>query len=169
MRHIVLILLISMFSIVANAQDAFTMSSSSFTDQSALPNTFTCDGGNTSPEIEWANPPDKTVSFVLILSDPEAPNGTFYHWVIYNIPNSITTIPQGGLIPAGAAIGVNSANQKKYFPPCPPKGSTHHYIFMLYALDKTLTLPVDANANVVIDEMQYHILGATQLTTTYSR
>lgn len=173
MRKLALSLLAGMLSLLSfsvYSQDSFTMSSTSFTGDESLPVTLTCDGTGTSPEIEWSNIPANTQSFALILSDPDAPGGTFYHWVIYNIPSSETSIPEGGPIPETATLGLNSTNKPAYYPPCPPTGTTHRYIIQFYALDTKLDLPaVGTDAKAVQNAMKNHIIGMAQMSATYTK
>src|SRR5262249_23491845 len=108
---------------------------------------------------------------VLIFSDPDAPGGTFYHWVVYNIPTNVHSFSKGIKdVPKGVKVGKNSWGKNQYNGPCPPKGSTHHYTFSLYAIDKKeLNLPEDADGKAVLDNISTNVIGATELTGTYSR
>lgn len=152
------------------ADTTFSLSSTATSDQGALPVLYTCDGKNTSPQIRWSGAPDKTQTFALILSDPDAPNGTFYHWVLYNIPKNISKLSEGiKTLPAGTLTGNNSAGESKYKGPCPPKGANHHYIFTLYALDTKLNLAAGADASALQTAMQSHVLSKAEFTALYSR
>lgn len=164
----ILIGLLATAVITTNANAALDVTTPSFSDKNAMPVQYTCDGKNISPEINWKNLPSKTESLVLIMSDPDAPNGTFYHWVVYNIPKTVMQFPEG-ITPTGAITGKNSWNKIQYNGPCPPKGSAHHYVFTLYALDNTLTLADQATGDLVTKTMQGHILEQGQLTTSYGR
>lgn len=150
------------------ATKKFALSTTAFLDEGVLPVLYTCDGKDLSPQLTWTDFPDKTQTFALILSDADAPGGTFYHWVIYNIPKSVTTIEEGKIISTGT-MGKNDWGKAQYNGPCPPKGGAHTYTFTLYALDSKLDLPAGADAKSVIKAMQNHILDKAQLTTTYSR
>jgi Raf kinase inhibitor-like YbhB/YbcL family protein len=171
MKQLLLFGLISCFVQQTYAELApFTVTSSAVNDGDALPSRYTCDGKDIQPEISWKNVPANTKSFALILSDPDAPIGTFYHWVLYNIPASVSSLPEGmAKPPVGSILGNNSWNKASYNGPCPPSGSLHHYILTLYALDTNLTLNTYANAATVLDAVQSHILGKSILTMTYSR
>ena len=148
----------------------FTITSTAVENGNALPALYTCDGKDIQPELTWKNAPANTQSFALILSDPDAPAGTFYHWVLYNIPASFSSLPKAMTkLPAGSLIGNNSWNNASYNGPCPPLGALHHYILTIYALDTNLTLSTYANAPTLLDAMQTHILGQSILTMTYSR
>lgn len=148
--------------------NAFTLVSPDFTNQKTIPATYTCKGKDISPELNWTNPPAKTASFALILSDPDTSGGVFYHWVVYNIPKSSTGFAAAiSNLPMGATAGKNSWNTEHYKGACPPRGTTHHYVFTLYALDNTLDLPLDADAEAVLKEMQGHVLAQSALTGTF--
>lgn len=139
----------------------FSMRSSSFSDRNTIPALYTCDGGDRSPELAWQGAPPKTVSYVLICVDPDAPTGAFYHWVLYNIPRSVSEIPAGAGAAPGAELGRNSWGRAQYNGPCPPPSSIHRYHFTLYALDIRLPLARGADAQTVLNAMQGHVLGQT--------
>ena len=102
--------------------------------------------------------------------DPKAAKGSFYHWVLYNIPKNISSLPSTeNKLPAGLTVGKNSLGNAQYKGPCPPKGAAHSYIFTLYALDTKLNLPAGADAQALLTAMDKHILAKTKLTATYSR
>lgn len=168
MRHIFLIILISAF-INAYAQPGFMISSPSFNAQDKLKAEYTCDGLGIFPGLTWTNVPANAQSLVLIVSDPDAPTGTFYHWVVYNIPPTAGTFARNNpILPIGAIVAKNSSGKNNYTPPCPPKGSAHRYVFSLNALDAVLVLPPGADANTIISAMQNHVIGSTDVTATYS-
>ena len=135
----------------------------------SIPVTYTCDGKNISPRLSWAEAPNKTASFALIISDPDAPGGIFYHWVVYDIPNNITHLDEGeSNFPVNTLMGISSWNVREYKGPCPPKGTTHHYIFTVYALDKsTLKVAANANAKTILNALQNHILASASFTATF--
>ncbi|HTM64200.1 MAG TPA: YbhB/YbcL family Raf kinase inhibitor-like protein [Gammaproteobacteria bacterium] len=145
------------------------ISTNGFLDKMAIPTLYTCDGKDVSPQLSWTGVPAKTVSLALIMKDVDAPNGTFYHWVLFNIPKSMTELAEGATTPAGAAIGKNNFNKMGYNGPCPPKGSAHTYIFTLYAIDSKLNVPQDAEAPAVLAAMKNHIVGQADLSGVYSR
>lgn len=149
---------------------ATSITSESLNDDNSIPANYTCDGKNISPELSWDGFPAEAKSAVMIMSDPDAPNGVFYHWIVYNIPNAINSF-QAGLetLPAGASAAKNSWNKAQYNGPCPPKGSMHHYVFTIYALDSNIVLPVDSNATNVLNAIQTHILDQASMTATYER
>ena len=109
-----------------------------------IPDKYTCAGLNVSPPLTWTNPPAGAKSSALIADDPDAPGGTWVHWVIYNLPPSVTSLAEGTppspQLPGGAKQGVNDFGQIGYGGPCPPPGKPHRYFFKIYALDTTLDL-----------------------------
>jgi hypothetical protein len=143
------------------------ISSPAFADGKPIPPRFTADGANLSPELAIANPPPGTACYALIVDDPDAPMGTWVHWVAWNIPAGATTIPEGKL-PAGSVDGRNSWGRTGYGGPSPPSG-THHYHFKLYALDRTLELPRTTDKAALIDAMEGRVLARAQLIGTYRR
>lgn len=145
------------------------LTTNAFLDKLAIPTLYTCDGKDVSPQLSWTDLPANTVSLALMMKDVDAPNGTFYHWIVYNMPKSIKELPEGSPIPAGASAGKNNFGKTAYKGPCPPKGAAHTYIFTLYALDKTLQLPKEADAKSVLSAMKGHVVGQIDLTGVYSR
>lgn len=143
------------------------ISSPAFADGQPIPARFTADGTNLSPELVIANPPPGTACFALIVDDPDAPMGTWVHWVAWNIPAATAGIPEGKL-PAGSVEGRNSWGRTGYGGPSPPSG-THHYHFKLYALDRPLELPRTADKQTLIDAMEGRVLARAQLIGTYRR
>lgn len=143
------------------------ISSPAFADGTPIPPKFTADGANLSPALVIANPPPGAACYALIVDDPDAPMGTWVHWVAWNIPAATTTIPEGK-IPAGSVEGRNSWGRTGYGGPSPPSG-THHYHFKLYALDRTLELPRTTDKAALIDAMEGRVLARAQLIGTYRR
>ncbi|WAC05585.1 MAG: YbhB/YbcL family Raf kinase inhibitor-like protein [Methanoregula sp.] len=137
-----------------------------------LPEAYTCIGASESPAVSWDNPPQRTKSFVLILDDPDTPAGTFTHWLVYNIPPQIRQIdrgqPNAKVLANGARSGDNSAGNRGYFPPCPPPGPAHRYVFTLYALDNEISMPT-AGRDSIDMAMAGHVLGQAQAVTTFRR
>jgi Raf kinase inhibitor-like YbhB/YbcL family protein len=135
-------------------------------------NGFGCTGGNISPELHWSNAPAGTKSFVLTVYDPDAPTGSgLYHWVVFDIPASTTSIPTGGPLPAGAKQGFTDFASNAYGGPCPPAADApHHYVFTLYALDKgTLGLDQTATGALVSLNAKANPLATATFTATYGR
>ena len=149
------------------------LTSAAFGRGESIPQTYTCDGEDISPPLSWGDPPEGTESFALILDDPDAPVGTWVHWVLFNIPADKRSLPEG--IPArdqlsdGSLHGQNSWKRNDYGGPCPPSGSTHRYVLMLYALDTTLDLEAGATKRNVLKAMDGHVLAEGELTGEYSR
>ena len=134
----------------------------------SMPSLYTCDGKNISPALNWANAPSKTKTFTLILSDPDAPSGIFYHWILYNVPANVSSLPENAVtLPKGTEPGINSLGKKTYNGPCPPKKTTHHYIFTLYALDTEIQSATTLSADTLLTQLTGHVLAKTELKTTY--
>lgn len=141
-------------------------------------NTFGCTGGGVSPELNWSGAPAGTKSFAVNVYDPDAPTGSgFWHWIIFNIPASVTQLPKGagdpgkGVAPVGSTQSRNDAGTQGYIGPCPPQGDKpHRYIFTVYALktDK-LDLPADASGALVGFNLYFNTLAKATLTATYGR
>ncbi len=149
--------------------DTFTLSSQDIINAgSDACLTYSCDGKDISPDLEWTDAPAHTQTYALILSDVDAPGGIFYHWVVYNIPKTVSSLPSAvDKLPAGSVTGKNSWDHLSYKGPCPPKGATHHYIFSLYALDTALHLSSKPDAESVLKAMQNHVLGEAELKATF--
>jgi len=151
------------------SMESFVCTSPSFKHKGGIPKKFTCEGENISPALEWKNAPKNTQSFALIVDDPDAPAGTWVHWVVFNIPGTQTHIPEGQL-PKGAQQGTTSFKKQEYGGPCPPVGhGIHHYHFKLYALKTKLTVDDGADKSMVEKAMQGNILAQTELVGTYER
>ncbi|HHW60074.1 MAG TPA: YbhB/YbcL family Raf kinase inhibitor-like protein [Bacteroidales bacterium] len=146
--------------------------SKSFIDGGMIPSKYTCDGANVSPQISWENIPEGTKSLALICDDPDAPMGTFVHWVLYDIPPMIKELPENILpekiLPSGAKHGVNDFRKYGYGGPCPPSG-THRYYFKLYALDTMLNLEPGKKKAELLKEIEGHIIAQGQIMGKYSR
>ncbi len=149
----------------SNQVSRMKLTSPKFTNNQKLPEKYTCNGEGISPPLEIHEVPEGTQSLVLALRDPDAPNATFIHWLIWNISPKTESILENN-VPTEAIEGQNSAGQNHYFNPCPTSGQ-HRYIFNLYALDTTLTLPSEATADELEQIVQRHILGETTLTGIY--
>jgi Raf kinase inhibitor-like YbhB/YbcL family protein len=146
--------------------------SSAFGSGEMIPAKYTCDGADFSPQLEWSGSPAGTRSFALICDDPDAPMGTWVHWVIYDIPPSATMLAEGITrekdLPGGGTQGINDFRKIGYGGPCPP-GGTHRYFFKLYALDAMLGLKPGITKDQLLTAMRGHILGEAQLMGTYKR
>lgn len=149
----------------------FNLTSESFLEGEPIPSQYTCDGEDVSPPLVWSGVPDNTSSFALIMDDPDAPVGTWVHWVLFNLPGNATALnvglPAEAELPDGSQQGTNSWGRLGYGGPCPPSG-THRYYFKLYALDTSLELGESATKEDVLAAMEGHILMKTELMGTYS-
>jgi hypothetical protein len=150
----------------------FTLTSERFNQGQPIPEKYTCKGQNVSPALAWSKPPKGVKTFALVLDDPDAPGGTWTHWVLYNIPAGTGSLPdalpgQGGIAYIGNH-GMNSSGNTYYAGPCPPSGM-HRYFFKLYALDASLDFSASPDAAELTAAMQGHILGQAELMGTYSK
>jgi Raf kinase inhibitor-like YbhB/YbcL family protein len=148
---------------------AFTLSSSAFANGGKIPGKYTCEGQNAVPPLAWRGVPEGTACFTLLVDDPDAPGGTFTHWVLFNIPRDTDHLDEGAFRPSGSVPGKTSFGKSVWGGPCPPPGPAHHYNFALYALDKTLDLKEGASKQQVLAAMQGHVLGETRLTGLFQR
>ena len=148
------------------------ISSSAFSNGGDIPAVYTCDGQDISPPLEWASVPDKTQAIALICDDPDAPMGTFVHWVLYNLPADTRKLPDKvpgeATLPNGTQQGVNDFGTIGYGGPCPPSG-THRYFFKIYALDTQVEPGRKAKKADLIQAMKGHVLAEGQLMGKYSR
>lgn len=146
------------------------LESPAFAQGADIPKRYTCDGENISPPLHWRSTPPQTQSFALIMDDPDAPGGTFTHWVLFNIPASQTGLPEAQKPGTLGTSGTNSFGRLGYGGPCPPPGNAHRYFFTLYALDLTsLNLSEGAKRSDVEQAMQGHVLGQGQWMGKYQR
>ena len=149
-----------------------TITSTAFTGGEPIPVKYSCKGEDISPPLTWSGAPAGTVSFTLICDDPDAPVGTWVHWVYFDIPASVNSLPEAfpaGNAPApGGVQGRNSWKRNDYVGPCPP-GGTHRYFFKLYALDTTLGLGPGADKKKVERAMEGHILAEARLMGTFRK
>jgi Raf kinase inhibitor-like YbhB/YbcL family protein len=152
---------------------AFAMSSMSFQNGGDIPKKFTCDGADVSPELSWTDPPAGTQSFTLIVADPDAPSGTWTHWVLFDMPPTTSSLAEGitkiDELPGGERQGRNDFHKIGYNGPCPPPGKPHRYFFKLYALDRNLALKPATSKQEVEQAMQGHILGEAEWMGKYQR
>jgi len=148
----------------------FAISSPAFANDQAIPPAYTCDGTNLSPPLAWHDAPPGTRSFVLVLEDPDAPSGPFYHWGVYDIPADRTTLPAGA--PLGRqSVAINDFRRPGYGGPCPPKAdAAHHYHFRLAALSRAhLALARDADIVSLWRAAQPYIIASVELIGAYAR
>jgi Raf kinase inhibitor-like YbhB/YbcL family protein len=146
----------------------FTLTSPAITEGQPIPQQYTCDGDNISPELNWQGIPAGTATLALIMDDPDAPGRTWVHWVLFNIPAEITSLPEAVVAAEVGTPGRSSGALREYSGPCPPTG-VHRYFFKLYALDTTLDLDAGATAAELTAAMEGHILAEAQLMGTYER
>jgi Raf kinase inhibitor-like YbhB/YbcL family protein len=151
---------------------AISITSTAFTENGMIPRKYTCDDRDVSPALSWSNVPQNAKSIALICDDPDAPVGTWVHWVVFDMPATAKGLPEGttGMkgLPAGAKQGINDFRKRDYGGPCPPSG-THRYFFKIYALDAMLDLKEGATKADLLKAMEGHILGQGQLMGRYSR
>lgn len=151
----------------------FTIMSQAFSDGDEMPAEFTCDGDNISPPLRWVNAPKGSKSFALIMTDPDAPMGTFRHWGAYNIPAERRYVKAGDGLPNAAYFNqvLNSKDERQYLGPCPPPGSgPHRYVFKVIALDTPmLELSDDTKVGGLEEAASGRKLGEATLTLTYER
>ncbi len=150
----------------------FELMSTAFAPGEPIPRKYTCDEEDISPPLRWSDPPQDTQSFALIADDPDAPVGTWVHWVLYNLPAETRALPESvppdADLPDGSRHGKNSWRRLGYGGPCPPRG-THRYFFKLYALDTVLDLASGARKKQLLQAMEGHILGQAELMGLYAR
>lgn len=152
---------------------SFSISSTAFKNAEKVPAKYTCEGLNVSPPLQWSDPPAGTASFALIVDDPDAPSGTFTHWVLFNIPAGILSLneslPSRDRLENGALHGKTDFGTVGYGGPCPPSGPVHHYRFNIYALDKTIDLNAGVSKKQLLDAIKGRILAQGQLIGLYRR
>lgn len=151
----------------------FQLKSTGFADGGKIPKVYTCEGEDVSPALSWLHPPAGAQSFVLLVDDPDAPSGTWVHWVVYNLAARLrglpAHVPKGNHLAEGGLQGKNDFGWIGYGGPCPPPGPAHHYHFKLYALDKKLNLPPGASEKEVLNAMKGHVLGKAQVIALFGR
>jgi hypothetical protein len=143
------------------------LSSLAIEDGKPIPIEYTCDGADISPPLTFGNIPKNAKSLSIIMLDPDAPGGTFVHWLVWNIPSNITGFLEGENITFPQ--GTNDFGNIGYNGPCPPPGKKHRYFFKLYALDTFLDLNQGATREELEEAMSGHIVGETQLMGTYTK
>jgi len=143
------------------------LTSPAFSGNAVIPAEYSCDGEGKSPPLIVSDVPPVAKSLVLVIDDPDAPNGTFHHLLVWNIGAAIKEIPENQ-IPNGAVVGSNSSGQAGYIAPCPPSGE-HRYVFTLYALDVMVSLPAGSNRTELDQAIANHIVAETSLVGRYGR
>jgi hypothetical protein len=151
----------------------FELTSPAFAEGQAIPVKHTCDGSDVSPALEWGGAPAGTRSYALIADDPDAPMGTWVHWVLYGLPGTTTSLPENvvasEMLSGGARQGLTDFRRVGYGGPCPPPGKPHRYFFKLYALDTELALKPRATKAELVSAMAGHVLAEVTLMGTYGR
>ena len=151
----------------------FTLTSPAFEPGAEIPKKHTCKAADVSPALEWSGAPAKTASFALIMDDPDAPAGTWVHWVLWNLPAGLHSLPEGvaknDQLSDGSRQGRNDFQKAGYNGPCPPPGKTHRYFFRLYALDRKLDLAPGASRSQLDDAMKGHIVERAEYMGTFRR
>lgn len=174
------IYILSLFFVLANVsyilakeETAMQIKSSAFENNGTIPKKYTCDGADVSPPLSWTKAPTGTKSIALISDDPDAPMGTWVHWVLYGMSPDATSlsenVPKEKEVLNGARQGITDFRRIGYGGPCPPKGPAHRYFFKIYALDIELNLPAGATKKEVENAMKGHILSQGELIGKYGR
>lgn len=152
---------------------AFHLTSPAFTEGATIPTPFTGDGADRSPPLSWTDPPADTASFALVCEDPDAPRGTWIHWVLFNLPINLRSLPEGASPEKqridGSRNGITDFGSLGYGGPAPPKGKPHRYFFRLYALDQMLDLVAGSNRADLDAAVKGHVLAEATLMGTYQR
>jgi Raf kinase inhibitor-like YbhB/YbcL family protein len=150
-----------------------TISSKSFANGGTIPEKYTCDAEDVSPELSWNEPPAGTKSFALLVDDPDAPVGNWNHWALWNAPAESRGLPEGVSktrhLPDGTQQGMNDFRKIGYNGPCPPPGKPHRYFFKLYALDAKLTLKDNSGKRELEEGMKGHVLAQAEWMGQYGR
>jgi Raf kinase inhibitor-like YbhB/YbcL family protein len=149
------------------------LSSTVFTEGGSIPAPYTCDGRNVSPPLKWSGVPADAKALVLIVDDPDAPVGTWVHWVLYDLPANSNELPEdvqkSQYVAGGAMQGINDFRHLGYGGPCPPPGKPHRYFFKLYALKQALGLKPGLTKKEIEQALEKHLLAQAQLMGTYKR
>ncbi len=152
---------------------SLALKATAFADGGEIPKKYTCSGADVSPALSWNGVSPGAHSLALIVDDPDAPGGTWTHWLIWNIPAHLTALPEGvptrEVLENGACQGTNDFNRIGYGGPCPPPGKAHRYFFKLYALDTSLNLKTGAGRQELERVMKSHVLSHAQWIATYKR
>ena len=155
------------------APAGFALQSAAFRSGGDIPARFSCQAADVSPPLSWSDPPSNTQAFALIVDDPDAPSGTWVHWVAYDLPAAVHSlaedVPKQEALPAGGAQGVNDFQKIGYGGPCPPPGKAHRYFFRLYALDAKTNLKPGASKKELENAMKGHVLSKAELVGRFAR
>lgn len=152
---------------------ALKLSSPAFAPETQIPSQFTCEGTDESPPLRWSGVPSQTKALALIVEDPDAPHGTFIHWVAFNLPahsNGISQgVPQTANLPGGGTQGTNDFGKLGYGGPCPPPGPPHHYHFRLFALDQAVKIGPGVEASALQSAIAGHVRASADLVAIFGR
>jgi Raf kinase inhibitor-like YbhB/YbcL family protein len=153
--------------------DRMAITSPEFGQGVPIPARFSCEGENVSPPLAWSGAPAASRAFAIVCDDPDAPRGTWVHWVLYNLPSDACELgaggPPSGELPSGARQGKNDSGKLGYYGPCPPPGNPHRYVFRLFALDAVLNLPSGVDRADLNRAMEGHVIAEATLMGTYQR
>jgi Raf kinase inhibitor-like YbhB/YbcL family protein len=159
-------------SVTVGISRSIHITSTAFENNGMIPKPYTCDGQNTNPPLQWTGIPATAKSLAMTLEDPDAPGGLFVHWVIFNMPPSLTglmeAMPTDVKLADGTIQGLNGSGKPGYTGPCPPSG-VHRYFWRVYALDIVLNLPETANRDDLFKAVDGHVIGWGQLNSRYQR
>ena len=154
---------ISIDDLKKEAKSTFKLYSPAFEYGGSIPVKYTCKGDDTSIPLSWEGYPDNTKSFLIIMYDPDAPSGTFIHWIVYNIPPNVNSLPEGiakeSRIEGLCCQGVNDFGRIGYDGPCPPPGPKHRYFIIIFALDSMLDISGSVKLNDVLSAAKGHVLA----------
>jgi len=152
---------------ISNISSTMQITSPAFDHQKPIPAIYTCQGNNTNPPLIFTDIPTNTSSLVLIVDDPDASNGDWVHWLVWNIDPAVTSIDVNS-VPAGSTEGTTSFGQTGYGGPCPPSG-THRYFFKLYALDTRLDLSSTTDKAGLLNTIEGHVIDYAELVGIYEK
>ena len=173
MKAKVFLFIISVFCIFRYSVFPMEITSPAFSGNSYIPDKYTCASFDFSPALAWNGVPRGTKSFALICDDPDAPFGTWIHWIIFNIPGNARNLEENiskiSQMDNGIGQGINSFGDFGYGGPCPPPGKPHRYFFKLYALDKRLDVRRKVTEKALLSAMEGHILEQAQIIGLYRR
>jgi Raf kinase inhibitor-like YbhB/YbcL family protein len=177
LRHLTLVLLLVCSGCLAPGEKGvltpMEVKSDAFAVGGQIPGIFTCDGEDISPPLAWDPVPDGTAALAILVTDTDAPGGTFVHWVAYNIPPGTRSIPAGSpgkdALPRGSIEGMNDMGRAGYRGPCPPGGKPHHYHFTMYALDSVVNVTGARDGRMLLGAMEGHIIAQGEIVGIYQR
>jgi len=161
------------FCFIVTSAHSMQIKSDVFKELGYIPVKYTGFGKDISPYLKWKDVPEGTKSFAIIMDDPDAPGGTWVHWVIYNIPAKTTylqeAVPKKDVLDDGSLQGINSFSKIGYDGPHPPPGPAHRYLFQIYALDIKLDISPGASKETIVNAIEGHVLSQTKLVGRFSR